>query len=729
MTTQQPESYRQTASKALHDSRLRAALRNIQGGLGKGALAAWKALPTGMRDEAKAARMRTLSHLDETLAQLSAAVRARGGHVFFAADARQAREYCLSVAQRHAVRSVVKGKSMTSAEIGVDALLEEHGIEVVETDLGEYIIQLAEDRASHIIAPCIHMDRRQIAELFRDKLGIEYTEDPPALTRAARKALRAKLLGADMGISGCNIACAETGHIALVSNEGNIRVATTMPKIHVALMGMERVADTLRDHDMLLRLLTRGAAVQNLSTYVSFIGGPRQTGETDGPEEFHLVIIDNGRSRILADPRYREVLACIRCGACLNACPVYGRIGGHAYHSPYPGPIGAVVTPLLRGVNANADLCKGETLCGACRDICPVHNDLPRMLSELRHALAYGDSQWQTTPASKTERFGFQLWARAMRSRGTYNALLKAARFLQTPFLRDGVLRSIPVGPAARWTQTRDLPPIARESFGERWRRGGIIAQPMDHTSVARQPSSPCGTQTIPHISSETAAPGDFGYMAVLPRAPQRTLTERLALLDILRRAATPLNLVVHTVAGTSEATQCITDIAIVTETEWGGDKRVSMHSHPLLATLRLPEALKEHGIAVHCSAAADAPQTADEAALAQRSAVEAAYIGVTSAEWCVVDSATIALRTLPGRPRSTSLVPSVHVAVIRLEQLLATLPELYAEWSAEQQTGKPLPCSLTLISGPSKTADIEACMVHGAHGPRAMHLVVITGE
>ena len=312
-----------------------------------------------MRKRVKKMRMHTLSHLDLVLEELAKNIRKRGGSVHFAETAEDAVRFTTEIAKKNNVKRVVKGKSMTTMEIGLDQALETDGIEVVETDLGEYIVQLAEDKPSHIIAPCIHLDRKNIGRLFRDKLGIDYSEDPPTLTRAARKALREKLLNADMGITGCNLACATTGHISLVSNEGNIRMSTTMPPVHVAIMGMERVVATLTEHRETLQLLTRGAALQKLSTYVSFIGGPAPSGSGDGPREFHLVIVDNGRSKILGDPEFREVLACIRCGACLNICPVYGRIGGHAYNSHYGGPIGAVISPLLDGINKHADLCRG----------------------------------------------------------------------------------------------------------------------------------------------------------------------------------------------------------------------------------------------------------------------------------------------------------------------------------------------------------------------------------
>ena len=463
--------YQQEASHGLANATLQQSLKKLQNGFGKGALRLWEELPDPeMRRRVKERRLQTLENLDIVLAELAKAVRSRGGRVHFAATAADAVAYTMQVARDNDVKRVVKGKSMTSAEVGIDAALEAEGVEVVETDLGEYIIQLAGQAPSHIIAPCIHLNRQQIGELFADKLEADYTDDPPTLTRLARKALREKLLSADMGLTGCNISCAETGQVSLVSNEGNIRMSTTMPKVHVAFMGLERVASTLDEHREILQLLTRGAALQKLSTYVSFTGGPSDEEDPDGPRQFHLVIIDNGRSRILADPEFREVLACIRCGACLNVCPVYGRIGGHAYPAPYCGPIGAVITPLLRGINEHADLCKGETLCGACRDVCPVENDLPRMLSALRHKLAYGDPAWQVLPHRPKEARGFRLWRRAIGSRRTYDLLVAAARRLQKRRIGPhGMITNLP-GLGKKWSRDRDLQPIAATSFAQRWR-------------------------------------------------------------------------------------------------------------------------------------------------------------------------------------------------------------------------------------------------------------------
>lgn len=475
----QSKSYRQDAREGIANDTLQKSLKKIQNGFGKGAMQFWSTMADPeIRKRVKQRRMQSLEHVDILLAELAKNIRARGGHVYFAATADDAVQYTLKVAKKNNVKSVVKGKSMTSSEVGIDPALSSAGIEVVETDLGEYIIQLAGDQPSHIIAPCIHLNRQNIGELFSEKLGIEYTDDPETLTAIARKSLRKKLLSADMGLTGCNIACAETGHVSLVSNEGNIRMATTMPKVHVAYMGLERIAANLEEHQGLLQLLTRGAALQKLSTYVSFTGGPAQDGDPDGPKEFHLVILDNGRSKILADPDFKEVLACIRCGACLNICPVYGKIGGHAYNSPYCGPIGAVVTPLLHGVNNHADLCKGETLCGACKDVCPVENDLPRMLSELRHKLAYGDSFWNVKPHNRLERLGFKMWQHLITRRKIYDHILKIARLVQKRTIKSNGMISSSIGPGKQWTADRDLPPVAPTSFTERWKTHHINTRP-----------------------------------------------------------------------------------------------------------------------------------------------------------------------------------------------------------------------------------------------------------
>jgi L-lactate dehydrogenase complex protein LldF len=462
------------AKKAIDNQVLQSALADLQHRFGRGTALAYQRLPEGpdLRLKAHEIRHNAIANLDVLLDTLADNIRKNGGHVFFAGDAKEAANYCLETARKHDVKLAVKGKSMVSEEIGLNTTLMENGIDVAETDLGEYIIQLAGERPSHIIAPAIHKTRRDIGQLFSDKIGIAYTDDPPGLTRAARKALREKFLTAGIGFSGCNIACAETGHIVTVSNEGNIRMSTTMPKVHVAIMGMERVAARLEDHDILLRLLCRGAAAQNMGTYASYIGGPRRANQIDGPEEFHLVILDNGRSRILADEEFREMLYCIRCAACLNVCPVYGKIGGHSYGHPYSGPVGAVVMPLLAGINEAKDLCQGETLCGACQDACPINIDIPRMLLALRSKLAEGDPKWNVERSSTAEKLIYQMWSWMIRNRTVYDFFLRMASVGQKilPYHNDMIHKLPP--PMSGWTKDRDIPPVAGESFIKRWKKG-----------------------------------------------------------------------------------------------------------------------------------------------------------------------------------------------------------------------------------------------------------------
>ena len=466
------EHYKREARKALKDRVLLNALADVQERLGRGTAQAYQQLPEGpeLRFKAHDIRMHAIENLDILLETLAENVEKNGGKVYFAEDAAAAITYCLNIAQKHHVKSVVKAKSMVTEEIGLNPALMEAGIEVNETDLGEYIVQLAGEAQSHIIAPAIHKTRDQVGQLFAEKLGIPFTNDPPVLTQAARKALRQKFLSADMGITGCNLACSETGHITLLSNEGNIRMATTLPRIHVAFMGMERVAARLQDHDILFRLLSRGAAAQHMATYVSYIGGPRLPDQVDGPDEFHLIVIDNGRTKILADEEFREMLCCIRCAACLNVCPVYGKIGGHSYGFTYSGPVGAVVTPLLVGINRAKDLFLGETLCGACKDACPVNIDIPRMLLALRKKIAEGDPKWDVTPASPFEKTAYKSWSWMISNRTLYDIVLRLGGWGQKVMTADdGMVHKLPF-PFNRWTRDRDMKPVASKTFIDRWK-------------------------------------------------------------------------------------------------------------------------------------------------------------------------------------------------------------------------------------------------------------------
>jgi len=447
------EKFGENAKAALADTHLRGALKNATSLFGERRKEAAASLPNweALRTQARAIKDEALSHLDRYLEEFARNAEKRGAKIHRARDAAEANAIISKLATEHGARIIVKSKSMTTEEIHLNKALEAAGMQVVETDLGEYIIQLADEPPSHIIAPAIHKTRRQIGELFTAELGMPPTDDVVQLTGTARTTLRNRFATADLGISGVNFAIAETGTIVIVENEGNIRLTTSLPRVHIAVMGIEKVIPRFADLDVFLKLLPRSGTGQRLTTYQSFITGTKQRAADEGPEELHIVLLDNGRSRMLAHPITRQSLACIRCGACLNACPVYQQIGGHAYGSVYPGPIGAVITPQLIGIEKTAQLPYASSLCGACRDVCPVKIDIPQLLLHLRAEIA-------PRKGGAAERLAFKLWAKVMTSPALYKMSAVAGRVMQ---------RFVPISRA--WTNGRDLRPIESKSFHELW--------------------------------------------------------------------------------------------------------------------------------------------------------------------------------------------------------------------------------------------------------------------
>lgn len=463
------------AEIALRDGQLKTALDRATGRFTAQRAAALDQLlgSDEVRDRARAARARALARLDQYLEQLAEMVAAAGGQVHWAEDAAAAREIIAGLCRSRGVRRIVKGKSMASEEIHLNQALEAAGYTVVETDLGEYIIQLAGETPSHIIAPAIHWTKEQVGALFHERLGMPPTDEIAAMTRTARETLRAEYLQADMGITGVNFGVAETGTIVLVENEGNGRLCSTAPRIHVALMGIERTVATTEDLLPLLQVLARSATGQKLSVYTNFVTGPGRAGEADGPEEFHLVLLDNGRSRILGS-EYVEALYCIRCGACLNICPVYGEIGGHAYGAVYPGPIGAVLTPNLEGLSEqNRWLPYASSLCGACQEVCPVRIPLPDYLLKLRRDAVV---QLGAPPA---ERLAMRAWRIGMSSARLYRAGGTLSRVGLRMLARRRRIRRLPP-PLDAWTHGRDFPPFAARSFREQWARDKADKRGLD---------------------------------------------------------------------------------------------------------------------------------------------------------------------------------------------------------------------------------------------------------
>ena len=432
--------------------------------------AAFRELENGeaLRDRAREIKQETISNLDSYLIELEANILRLGGAVHWARSGEEARDIVLTLARSRSVKSVVKAKSMVTEEIELNEALERAGIEAVETDLGEYIVQLAREKPSHILAPAVHKSKEDISELFADKLGAPGLKEAAEMTVVARKRLRQSFCTADIGITGANFAVAETGTIVLVENEGNIRLTTTLPRIHVAIMGIEKVIPSLGDLAVFLKILARSASGQKMSSYVSFITGSAKLDEIDGAREFHLIILDNGRTRILADEEMRESLYCLRCGACLNVCPVYQKLGGHAYGSVYSGPIGSILTPAFAGLEKSKDLPFASTLCGACREICPVRIDIPRILLKLRSDWSEGNKK-DRAGSSLLERLSIKAWAFAMRRPFVYHLLFRAAALLQGPMLEDGNFKSLPFS-FNGWTQNRDFPAVARKPFRSMWR-------------------------------------------------------------------------------------------------------------------------------------------------------------------------------------------------------------------------------------------------------------------
>jgi len=415
-------------------------------------------------DQIARIRAHTLAHLDRYVDQFATNVEERGGHVFFAADAAEARRYVSDLAQRQRAKLIVKSKSMVTEEIELNSALEAIGAKVVETDLGEFIVQMAHERPFHIVAPAIHKSLEQIRQLFSAAAGRQLEADARALTDYARGVLREQFFAADMGISGCNFGVAATGSVVLVTNEGNGRMTTTLPRTHVVVMGVERLVPTIEDLEPILRVLPRAGAGERITAYVTAITGPRRDDEADGPREMHVVIVDNGRSRILGG-KYEKILMCIRCGACLDVCPVYRKIGGHAYDSVYPGPIGAVLSPLLDGLQCHPELPFASSLCGACTEVCPARIPLAEYIRELR------EDSVGNGPGPLAWRLGFQAFAAA----AARPRLWAAAEAVALPFLRlmsaGGALLN-GRGPLAAWTRSRDFPRAEGTSFRALWRRG-----------------------------------------------------------------------------------------------------------------------------------------------------------------------------------------------------------------------------------------------------------------
>jgi L-lactate dehydrogenase complex protein LldF len=701
------------ARRALGDSQLRANLRRatstIRDKRGRvvDELGDWEEL----RAAGAAIKDAALLELDTHLSRLESAVVAAGGHVHWANDGDEACSIVAGVARSHGVDELVKVKSIATDEIGLNERLASEGILAVETDLAELIIQLDGDFPSHILVPAIHRNRAEIREVFRRELGLEeLSDEPAALAEAARRHLRAKFLAARMGVSGANFAVAETGSVCVFESEGNGRMCTTLPDVLVTVMGVEKVIPSWRDMEVFLQLLPRSSTGERLNPYTSIWSG---AARDDGPSEFHLVLLDNGRVRTLADEVGRQALRCIRCSACLNVCPVYARVGGHAYGSVYPGPIGAILTPQLVGLEKTGTLPYASSLCGACAEVCPVKIEIPRLLTHLRAREVA--ARRRLDPEKLTMRALFHTFS----SRTRYERAQKLARAATRPLTRGGRTITHAPGPLAGWTMSRDLPTPAPETFREWWRRtrapaaestltlSPLAAHYARKVDTVREPRRRVGTAALADGVGDAradmlyrirdalrgAAPGDV---------PRNYRTEdargRDEIVTLFAERVAEYRATVHRVAE-AEVSEAVERIAAD-----AGARRIGIPSD-------LPQEWRPGG----------GVELVEDVGLSVRQ-LDALDGAITRCAVAIAEVGAFVLDAGAGQGRrALTLVPDLHICAVREDQVVGLVPEAVARLEESVRAGRPL----TFVAGPSATSDIELDRVEGVHGPRVLHVLI----
>jgi len=742
MSLDSRDTVKERAEAALEDDFLRQAVRFTTERLRSGRRQAaeehgnWEA----WRERGRQIRLHTIAHLDYYLNLFAENARANGAQVHFARTAEEAVRIVQEIARRVQAKTVVKSKSMVTEELHLNQALKEIGVKAIETDLGEYIIQLAGEAPSHIIIPAIHKNKAQIAEVLSEEAGEKLPPDTKVLAGFARKRLREEFLGADIGMTGCNFAVAETGSICIFENEGNARMVSTVPKVQITLMGMERIVPSWADLEVMATLLPRSATGQKLTVYLSGISGPRRPGDGDGPEEMHIVIVDNGRSNQLGDPEFQELLNCIRCGACLNVCPVYRHIGGHAYGSTYSGPIGAVLTPALKkNVAEWDDIANASSLCGACWEACPVKIPLHDMLVYLRRRKA------ESPHRSAGEAAAMKAYGLTMAKPGRLSAALKLARFGQRFAGKGGEIRAR-IGPLGGWIKHRALPMLPQESFRDRWKKlntGG--AKPLDPAVEERLRAALAkrrGGGDAAHVQAPVQAqiqaaaqepapmPDDqramLGHIAAKLGHPPRTAPagrahrgapdfwHAFALPPEERRERFAANFRaagghVASVPNLHAASRYIAEQAAAR-----GASSLLLQDAPELAALALDNAMPDA-----CLSVWNRDSDTDWIAVAA-----GADAGIVLADCAAAYTGTVALLSSRERGRSVSLLPPVLFIVLPADRIRTRLGEVFAEFDAGGRSA--MPAGVHLISGPSRSADIENDLTIGVHGPGDVHVIIV---
>jgi L-lactate dehydrogenase complex protein LldF len=657
------KTFRARIRKSLADQNLQLALDGNAKRRLVGRLEAFSTVPDFQerRARAHAIKAEVVAHLDEYLSRFIIKVTRNGIRVHRAADEKEAIHIFLEIAREHDARLVAKSKSMVSEEINFDHALEPAGLQVVETDLGEYIVQLRGERPSHIITPAVHLTRAQVGQLFHEKLGTPYTEDISEMVATARRVLRQVFLTADIGVSGVNFGVVDTGTLCLVTNEGNGRMVTTLPPVHVALMGIERIIPTLDDLALFLSLLPRSATGQKLSAYTSLIHSPKRFEDVDGPQERHLILVDNGRS-VTRNSALAESLYCIRCGACLNVCPVFRSIGGHAYIgqdgsiAPYPGPIGSVISPVLFGCENFGQLAQASSLCGACQEACPVNINLPDLLLRVRA----GENK-----NSKKQAEGVAVPAVLNLGLKAFRQVARTPIFFSTGQRLGGLLSHIyslnkkyfRLPAWTGWGYSKDFPRMEISPFRARWNRikqeVNLKTQPIHPKENPAESASSLPASPVTRFTDELAALGVKVY-----RLPEKKVKASLA--KLLHERG------IERVAVDDIGEKYVT-----------GFKSVGVQDSTILA-------------------------------------------GVTGALAGICESGSLVLVGGETHPLSASLLPDIHIAILRETDLVQTLPEVLARPEIRAAS------SAVIITGPSRTGDIEMTLSIGVHGPKELHVFLI---